>query len=108
VLDGTLPGADETYRAFLFPWSAQPARPPDIAVRRSGGAATVYASWNGATAVASWQVLSGSSPSSLAPVASAARGGFETAIAAPGGPYFAVRALDAARRVLGTSSMVSG
>jgi hypothetical protein len=108
VLDGRLPGADETYRAFLFPWSAQPARPPDVAVRRTGGAATVYASWNGATAVASWQVLSGSSPSSLAPVASAARAGFETAIAAPGGPYFAVRALDASGRVLGTSSTVSG
>lgn len=108
VLDGSLPGADETYRAFLFPWSGQPARPPDIAVRRSGGAATVYASWNGATAVASWQVLSGSSPSSLAPVAGAARAGFETAIGAPGGPYFAVRALDASGRVLGTSSTVSG
>jgi hypothetical protein len=106
VLEGVLPGADESYRTYLAPWSGQPSRPPDVAVRPAGGGVTVYASWNGATDVASWQVLAGASPSSLAPVASAARTGFETAIAASGGPYFAVRALGGGGELLGTSQAV--
>jgi len=69
----------------------------------------VYASWNGATGVASWRVLAGPTPAQLAPVASAPKSGFETTIAAPAtAPYFAVQALDAAGTVLGTSQTLKG
>ena len=43
---------------------------------------TVWASWNGATEVARWEVLGGDSPDALVPLASAPRRGFETALSA--------------------------
>jgi len=64
----------------------------------------VWASWNGATDVARWEMLAGASPSSLSSVTSAPADGFETAIQVDGTPaYVAVRALDSAGAVLGTS-----
>jgi hypothetical protein len=69
------------------------------------GGLILYASWNGATQVASWRVLEGANPSSLQPVAQVARSGFETTIATPhGGSYVAAQALGADGTVLGTSS----
>src|SRR5262249_17784090 len=65
LFDAPLPTGWESYRAFRQDWSATPATPPAFALARSGSHATVYASWNGATAVASWRVLAGSSPASL-------------------------------------------
>jgi hypothetical protein len=63
----------------------------------------VYASWNGATRVASWRVLAGSGEGGLSAVA--AKSGFETAIAAPAGfTTFSVQALDSGGGVIGTSS----
>jgi hypothetical protein len=56
--------------------------------------------------VAAWRVLAGSSPSSLAPVASAAKSGFETAVAVPklaAGAYVSVQALDSTGAVIGAS-----
>ena len=73
---------------------------------------TVYASWNGDTAVASWRVLAGPSPTQLTLLASAPKSGFETALATPGGvgptTYVAVQALNAAGAVLGTSATIKG
>lgn len=46
----------KNYRTFKFPWVGRPALPPDMAVRPSKG--VVYASWNGATEVATWQIES--------------------------------------------------
>ncbi len=65
------------------PGPARPARPPSIALSGSGAHRSVYASWNGDTRTATWRVFAGSSAKSLAPVTSAARSGFETAIALP-------------------------
>jgi hypothetical protein len=108
LLDGHLPPPVQIYRAYRFPWSAQPAAPPSIAVRGADAATTVYASWNGATGVASWRVLAGSTPATLSQVAQAPSGGFETAISAPSAaPVFAVQALGAGGDVLGTSHSVS-
>jgi hypothetical protein len=74
----------------------------------SASTATVYASWNGATGVSAWTVLAGESPSSMTPVASAAASGFETAIPVESSDaYFAVQALDAEGRVLGTSAALA-
>ena len=62
----------------------------------------MYASWNGATGIASWRVLAGPSPAQLTPVAGAAKSGFETTIATPGPePYVAVQALNACRDGVG-------
>jgi len=67
----------------------------------------VAVSWNGATNVASWRVLGGASASALAPVAGAAKAGFQTTISVPAGATFlAVQALDASGAVLGTSHTV--
>jgi hypothetical protein len=67
----------------------------------------VYASWNGATEVARWQVLEGPNPVTLNPTAAAPRNGFETAIGVrTTQPLVAVRALDASGLDLGTSVAV--
>jgi hypothetical protein len=95
----------ESYRAFRGLWTGTPVAPPDVAAQSApGGQTTVYASWNGATQVARWQVLAGADPSHLSPVGTAARTGFETAITvASPGPYFEVQALDDSGKGLGTS-----
>ena len=103
-----LPDPDISYRVFRFRWVGHaPGRPRAAARRRGSRATRVYVSWNGATEVASYEVLSGSSPRSLASAGRAPRRGFETAITVnAAGPFFAVRALDARGRTLGTSSVV--
>jgi hypothetical protein len=131
LFNAHLPPEWESYRTFAYPWSGQPAEPPALAVAEepasaagtagtAGGKAgakaattgsVVYASWNGATEVASWRVLAGSSPGSLAPVATAPKSGFETAIATPAsvtGDYVAVQALAGSGTVLGTSRTIKG
>jgi Arylsulfotransferase (ASST) len=88
-----------TYRAFRTGWTGVPDGAPAAAARRNAdGTATVYASWNGATRVARWQIASN------APVA---RTGFETALTIPGasGVVSAV-ALDATGRRLGASAPI--
>lgn len=110
VYEGQLPTPDESYRAFRAPWSGAPTASPAIAARTGApGTVDVYASWNGATEVASWQLLAGASPASLgATAAPVAREGFETTIAtSSAGPYYAVQALGASGAVLGTSPAVT-
>ena len=109
VFEGRMPYPAQSYRAYKFPWSATPAEPPAIAVRAAGaGTETVYASWNGATAVAQWRVLAGPSATSLSPIATFAKAGFESADSVPSmGTHFAVQALDAEGRLLGTSPTVT-
>jgi hypothetical protein len=117
LFDGHMHGSYESYRTYRFPWTGTPGSAPAIAaVAHTGtggqGSVTVYASWNGATQVASWRVLAGPSPQQLAPVASAADAGFETAITTPGGvgptTYVAVAALEASGAVIGTSKTIKG
>jgi hypothetical protein len=107
LFDGRLTKGKGNYRAVRSPWTGRPARPPAVAAERTrGGRMQVFASWNGATEVARWQVLAGPEPDRLRGVASRARDGFETAIAARAAPYVAVRALDRAGKPLGTSEPV--
>ena len=99
---------DGSYRALRSDWVGRPATAPKVAAQRRGDRVAVWASWNGATEVARWQVLAGDSADALQPVAGRARIGFETAISAPGTPAFvAVRALDAQGAVLGTSGAIA-
>ena len=100
---------NESYRAFRFPWSGHPGGNPAIAAESSADdeEVTVYASWNGATEVATWQVLAGPGPKKLRPVGSVPREGFETAIMVhTTHPYVGVRAKDRSGRVLGASEAV--
>jgi Arylsulfotransferase (ASST) len=106
LFEAELPGPNLTYRATLEQWQGEPLTVPLGAVRRSAGKTTVYASWNGATALASWRVLAGGRA-----VATHARSGFETGIAVPGAAAsttsFTVQALDASGRVIGSSKTFS-
>jgi hypothetical protein len=108
LFDAHLPAAYESYRAYRLPWVGHPGGAPSLA-RAAGahGATTLYASWNGATEVAAWRVLSGPSRAALKAVRDAPRSGFETAISLPAGradTYVAVQALDSAGRVIGASA----
>ncbi|MCW7944856.1 hypothetical protein AAW14_23010 [Streptomyces hygroscopicus] len=108
LYDAQLPGSDISYRAFRNKWIGTPYYPPSAAARADGGHSVVYASWNGSTQTRAWQVLAGPEPRSLSVVvAHADRSGFETAVTTDSpGPYFQVRALDAAGRVLRASTVV--
>jgi hypothetical protein len=94
VFDGSFSKDADSYRAYRFVWHGRSAGRPSIAVRKTGGRVTVYASWNGATDVRSWQVLSGRSARSLKPVRTVRRSGFETRIVVKAGArVFAVKAV---------------
>ena len=98
-----------TYRAFRAPWTGIPDYPPAVAAGKgAGNAVTVYVSWNGDTQVASWQILAGSSPSSLAPVGQPQRKtGFETKITVQtAAPLVAAQATDGSGNALATSPAV--
>ena len=94
IFDARLASGTESYRAFKRAWTGIPSEPPAISVAPGASAATVHASWNGATEVASWLVLGGRSRSQLGPLGTAPRRGFETAITVPHPPdYLAVEAV---------------
>jgi Arylsulfotransferase (ASST) len=107
--DADFSGSVQSYRCFRYPWVAQPSTQPAVAVDPpSNGTVTVYASWNGATEVVTWEVMSGADPSQLASLGTFPRTDFETVLAVkPGGTLLAVRALDASGMVLGTSAAVT-
>ncbi|MGO8906339.1 MAG: arylsulfotransferase family protein [Solirubrobacteraceae bacterium] len=109
LLEGTLGKNVQNFSTFLAEWRGRPASVPSLAVTPgAAGTLTVAASWNGATEVASWRVLAGSSPSALSPVASAPKTGFQSTItAATAGPYVAVQALDASGAVIGESQAIT-
>jgi Arylsulfotransferase (ASST) len=122
VYDAQLPAGENSYRVYREPWSAQPLEPPAIAARTSGGATAVYASWNGATTVDSWQLLTGTSTAHMSVVSTTPKSGFETTIPAPNPPasncpagvpcvapvpsYVEVRALSASGKTLATSKAI--
>ena len=109
VFDATFPASKQSYRSLRFPWSGRPTEPPAMAVEpQSDGSVSVYASWNGHTDVASWEVLAGSTASSLSVVATAPRSGFETRIdATTTESLIAARARDASGGVLGAAQPVA-
>ena len=108
LFDAHFPRKVDSYRAYRFPWTGRPTGGPALLARkRPGGSLLVHASWNGATEVASWQVLAGPGPDALKPLGSARRDGFETAIRVrTGEPYVAVQARGRSGEVLGISRAV--
>jgi len=102
VLDLRFAGRVDSYRALRFPWVGRPKSRPAAAVYRG----RVFASWNGATEVARWQLLAGPNPRTLRRVRTVIKRGFETPVTAPPLPWLAVRALDRDGQTLGTSRPV--
>jgi Arylsulfotransferase (ASST) len=106
LFDARLGSPNRSYRYFRFPWSGHPTdRPAAVAERTSEEEVRVYASWNGATEVSSWEVLAGPRPDQIEPLGSVPRIGFETALSVQSPhPYVAVRAKDRSGQVLGTTA----
>ncbi len=110
LFDAHMHGTYQSYRTYRFPWTGTPPGPPAIAAAAStAGPVSVYASWNGDTQTATWQLLAGASPQQLVPVSVTPRNGFETTMTTPGPEaYVAVQALSASGVVLGTSKTIPG
>jgi hypothetical protein len=69
---------------------------------------SAYASWNGATEVARWQVLAGPAAGQLKQVQTVAKNGFETPIRLKkSAAFYAVKAVGRDGKVLGTSEAVA-
>jgi hypothetical protein len=107
LLDGTLGPFVENYRTYLAPWSGSPDTLPAVAAQLTASGMDVEASWNGATDVASWEVLTGNTAGSLTAVETAPSSGFETTLHVATAGYVAVAARNAAGRVLATSTPIS-
>ncbi|MEW2357786.1 arylsulfotransferase family protein [Spirillospora sp. NPDC029432] len=101
-------GGSASYRAYRMEWEGRPATRPDVAVGpKDGNRIEVHASWNGATGVAGWRILSGAAEGSLATAATVKRAGFETSAVIGRRGYVAVEALDAEGAVLARSAVRS-
>lgn len=97
-----------SYRATRSIWKGQPDAVPDAVVVWGGGdTMTVHASWNGATEVAGWGILTGSSANGLHPTKAVAKSGYETSGEVAVAAKTVVVALDASGKVLGTSAVHS-
>lgn len=103
--DGNQPPQDaDSYRAYRFTWDGRPTDRPAVVIADD----TAYVSWNGATEVARWRVLSGPSAGRLTTLETVAKDGFETPIRLKkSAAFYAVRALDRDGRVLATSAAVA-
>jgi hypothetical protein len=109
LFDANFSGSIQSYRCFRYPWVATPKESPVVvADTPAGGMVNVYASWNGATEVATWEVLGGAEAAKLVSLGTFPRTDFETVMAVtPKGSLIAVSARDAHGAVLGTSRAVA-
>ena len=80
-----------SYRAYKFPFKADPVEPPILAILPIGFgqdevASAFYVSWNGATEVASWNFYGGDSDdeTGMSLLATVKKRGFETEWVLPG------------------------
>jgi hypothetical protein len=97
-----------SYRAYRFPWKAHPDTVPSVAVLQGNGSSMqVFVSWNGATEVAGWRVLTGPSADALTPKGTVPRRGYETSLAVANADRVAVQALDVGGSVLATSAVIA-
>lgn len=103
-----------TYRAYKFPWSSRtPSYPPTLVsscygVNGSELSTVFYVSWNGATEVRFWTFYASANKSGPdVEIGTIPKTGFETSFTARG--YMdrvSVKALDAGKKVIGTSKIV--
>ena len=109
IFDAALPSPDMSYRAYVQTWVGTPLYRPTGAAQTTSGHTTVYASWNGATQVKSWKVLTADAGAAHAGalLGSSPRNGFETAIhLGSAAKSVEVQALDGSGHVLGTSKPI--
>jgi len=109
LLDIALPAGLYSYRGLWFPWQGTPHHRPAVAAARNrqNGATLMYASWNGATEVAGWQVAAGARRDELRLLGIAPSRGFETVIPLHAQHrYASVTALDRSGRRLRRSPVV--
>jgi hypothetical protein len=93
----------DTYRGYRFAWEGHSTDRPAIGIEGN----RVYASWNGKTGLARWEVLVGDDPDHLSRIATRDWSGLETTIPLDKAPaYVAVRALDSQGHTLGDSPTV--
>ena len=101
----------QSYRAFRFEWTAQPPL-TEMAMfgysLQCNGTASYYASWNGATEVASWTIFGSSSQNgTFVKTASAKKSDlFETVASGPFQPFVYAVAADSAGQELGKTPVV--
>ncbi len=110
LFDAHLPYEMTFYRAYRHPWSGRPASSPALLADLNNTAEQTifHMSWNGATGVAAWRLLAGSSAGSLKPLATVPASGFETTSILPKRyAYAAAQPLDSAGRALATSKVVT-
>ncbi|MGH3261785.1 MAG: arylsulfotransferase family protein, partial [Trebonia sp.] len=108
VFDARFRAPTSSYRAYRFPWSGQPTTTPALSVSTGRGDTIItHESWNGATEISGWRVLSGSSPKSLRRTRSARKYKFESTITIrSNATYVQVQALGAHAKVLASSRVV--
>jgi hypothetical protein len=107
LFDAKLPKGGQNYRVLRFPWRGQPRERPKLTGRVIDGSRRLWATWNGATEVVAWQLLTGSSRADLQPGSIVARRGFETKMTAPDDArYVAVVALDRDSNALARSNVI--
>ncbi|KAJ7795878.1 ASST-domain-containing protein [Mycena olivaceomarginata] len=99
-------GGIANYRVFqtsTHAFTGHPKQPPSVAL----GGGDVFVSWNGATHVAAYTLLTGSAPGKVVnKVRTVPKAGFETQFSAKGsGAYVVVEALAANDSVLGRSAV---
>lgn len=107
--DAKFVGGSVSYRARRYRWVGRPTDRPAIAAKTTAdGTTLVFTSWNGATEVARWRILAGSSRSDLRRARVVEKRGFEAAVGLGGSPrYVAVVALDREGRPLGVSETIA-
>ncbi|TSI18487.1 arylsulfotransferase family protein [Brevibacterium aurantiacum] len=104
LYDATFTGGSN-YRAYRFDWQATPSAPPTATRSEPGeGITRVHMSWNGASDVAAWRILSGDSEEQLEETAVVDRTGFETAAdITPAGSRIVVEAVNEDKERIGST-----
>ncbi|MGH2895433.1 MAG: arylsulfotransferase family protein, partial [Solirubrobacteraceae bacterium] len=109
VFDARFEAPTSSYRAYRSVWHGRPTTRPALSLSTGAhNAVFTHESWNGATEVSGWRVLSGPTPTSLARTRSARKFKFESTIVIHNrARYVAVQALGANGAVLATSEAVA-
>ena len=79
LFDAAFPSGYDTYRAYRHEWRGEPDTIPAVTAQAQAEGTTVHAIWNGATDVARWEILGGSSARVLTRLGSADWNGLDTA-----------------------------
>ena len=105
LFDASVPAGQDTYRGYRYDWHPDLHDKPTATVQvQSDGSTLVHAIWNGATDIATWEIVDSSKHGGQKILTSSPWNGLDTAITV-GGPVSSVRvvALDLHGNELGTS-----